>query len=105
MAATIQREAIESLLVTVVTDADPDSNAVEFCAVAAGDRPTGWVAASWQPPTVQRRDLRWEARIKTPTLGATGAGIELDAGHYDTYARINEGAEEIVLETGRLVVE
>lgn len=106
MRATIQREAKESLLVSVVTDVDPQlGSTVEFCAVVDPARPGGWVAGTWVQPIVQRRDTKWEARVKTPTLGASGAGIELDDGVYKTYVRITSGGEEIILESGTLTVE
>lgn len=105
MNATIQREAKESLLVTVVTDADPTGSVVKFCAVAAPDRPAGFVVGAWEDPIVQRRDTKWEARVRTPTCGATGADIELDVGIYNTYVLIESGSEEIILETGTLAVE
>jgi hypothetical protein len=102
--ATIQRESQESLLVTVVADVDPTSYDVEFCAVALGERPDTWVEAAWYPPVVQRRDGKFEVRVKTPRLGEDGE-VALETGAYETYVRITSGPEIFVLESGSLSVE
>jgi hypothetical protein len=103
--ATIQRESKEALLLTLLTDEDPSATTVQFSAVEPDARPATWSLASWVTPVVQRRDTRWEARVRTPTLGASGADVELAVGAYDTYVRILDGGEEIVMDAGKLVVE
>lgn len=69
--------SVESLNVTIRADVDPTNEDVEFQTTATSETspdPDGWVAGTWETWANGR------AVAVTPTLGATGAGIELTEG-------------------------
>lgn len=89
----IESASIESFNVTIRTTADPTGDPIEFVATpATATSPTGtWQAGTWGTYANGR------VTATTPTLGATGATLELAEGtSYTLWCRIG-GAGGTVL--------
>lgn len=68
---------------------------------AAGEEPgsSDWHVATWMAP-----DPNSPADLEASLLIGPGGGQEYAAGRYMCYARLTAGAEEVVLESGRVTI-
>lgn len=100
---SIESGAIVNVPIIVDAPADPTSGAVSFSIVARSETNAGaftagtWVSGSWNA-------TKLEAIALTPTVGATGATLELAEGKYKVYTKDVVGSETPITLTGVLTV-
>lgn len=89
---SIESASIETLGVTIMSEEDPTDGDVDFSLVAhEATSPSSWTAGTWDAGVTWTASTQ-RARAITPTIGASGADIELTEGEfYKLYVRVNDG--------------
>lgn len=91
----IEREAKKRILVDIVTTEDPESANVFFAFPARGERPSTFVAGTWNGTATTSEGVYIREAI-TPRIG--DVSLDLAAGHYRFYGKVTLGLDEDVWE-------
>lgn len=102
MTVVIERESQEKIECTVTADLDPTTLPIEFAFTATTERPSSWIAGSWESTPGSLAGTTWSGVARTPVVG-TG-GLDLAVGTYQVWARLTAGAEVPVVKVDRLKV-
>lgn len=106
MSVSIPRESIEVLEATITATVDPTGDAVEWSFPEVDDRPTVWVAGSWDGAAVAVQSS-YQAVTASPSVGVTGSGadVQLAAGvRHQMFVRVTDLSEQAVRSVGVLVL-
>lgn len=89
---TIESASIETFGVAIRSEVDPTGGDVDFSIVAnEATSPSSWEAGTWDAAVTWTSSTQ-RARAITPTIGASGADLELTEGEfYKLYVRVNDG--------------
>lgn len=101
MTAVIQRESVEKLEVTVITDIDPELLTNDWAFAAASGRPEDWTAGTWRgDPTGSGP---YTVTAVSPLLGVDD--LDLEPGYYVAWVRVNGEVEQPVVRAGQVMVQ
>ncbi len=97
----IPRESVENLSVTVRSDEDPTAFPVEFAFTQNEDRPTSWLAGTWDDGE-SFSGGKWTAVARTPLVGTSPA--DLTPGNWILWCHLDGSPEDPVLRAGDIVI-
>lgn len=101
---SIEGETIESVEATITSDADPTGDVVAWAFPTTGSRPSSFTAGTWDGVATLVGST-YQTVTASPTIGASGASVELVAGTYDAYVKITDSPEVPVIKAGTILVK